>query len=116
MEGTARTRMAASSIFTANCWQSLLSDLASGERLSPEAEAVLNALGQELFTRVTVQACEAAQRRGQGQGSVTPDDVRFAFDTIFPKPESARESHRRTPSAAHEARMNQLRQFQQSQE
>jgi hypothetical protein len=111
MEG--RARLGPNSAFTGGCWQALLADLASGEHLSPEAESLLSALGQDLITKLAIQACEAAQRRGSP--TVTQDDVKFAFDTVFCRPDQ-RETERRVPSAEHEDRMRLLQQFQESQE
>lgn len=106
-------RLPPNSAFTGGCWQTLLSDLVAGEHLSSEAETVLNALGQDLLSRLAIQACEAAQRRGSP--TVTQEDVKFAFETVF-RCSDQREPERRAPSVEHENRMRLLRRFQESHE
>jgi histone H3/H4 len=111
MEGSPRPHP--NSAFTGGCWQTLLSDLVSGERLSPEAETMLNALGQDLLSKLAIQACEAARRRRSP--TIMQDDVKFAFETVFCRSDQ-REPERRAPSTNHEERMQLLRRFQESQE
>jgi Mg-chelatase subunit ChlI len=112
MQAASRPKHGLPSIFAADAWNMLVSELAEGEQLTREGNALMDSLGMTMLMAVARTAVEAAQRRGAS--AVDREDVQFAYDTILldrQKPIPARD-----PSDRHSERMRLIQQFQEENE
>jgi histone H3/H4 len=98
-------------VFKHDCWAKLISELPDNERLSKEAMRTLNFIGPKLLIALTQESCAAAQRRESN--TVTPEDVRFAADSIRG---SASPPAPAPPLEGHKERLEMLKDFREAQE
>jgi histone H3/H4 len=106
---TERAAVATRRVFKDNCWSNLLSEFGDGDQISEEADKLVSTAARDFLLQLTLEACSAAERRESNV--VTPDDIRFAADTVFGS-ETATEAP--VPLDGHEERMEMLRQFRES--
>jgi histone H3/H4 len=112
MSGSVRSKRNPPSIFGAEAWSSLLSELTDDEQLTRDASSLMDSIGLALLTGLARYAAESAQRRGAK--SVEREDVQFALETILP--ERQKPPPALTPNARHKQRMRLVQQLQEGQD